>query len=391
MGKTSSTRIPWENKKWKGGVVRRSFFEIFGSSILLWGFSLFFSRISIHLINPDHILRFWSSIILLPWLPMITLLCYYFAFTCSLKAWRLRECQFCMETMPGVIGGKMRGQLVLPKDLTYTKLYVQLTNMENVTLIDDCIWDTDALIPLGDIKCLYDHIITIDAPAMKSAEEKCLIAVEFTIPYYTKDETDSFYIDVEKGEGQWEYEYRWFLHVYIELEEKINLVRFRVPIFRTKESDSSIIGIAKSEDDPEKRMEYQLTNYNNLDNVLSTLGERESDTGHLEEAVTVYREALKEMTRERMPLQWAATYNNLGNALSTLGKRESGTGRLEEAVAAYHEALKEHSCDRMPLQWAATHNNLGNALSTLGERRKGEPSYVDSEGTLHYSKIKQGG
>jgi len=284
----------------------------------------------------------------------------------------------------------MRGQLVLPKDLIYTKLYVQLTNTENVTLIDNCICDTDALIPIGDINCLYDHVITIDAPDRESAEKKYLIAVEFTIPYYTKDETDSFYIDVEKGEGQWEYEYRWFLHVYIELQEKINLdIKFRVPIFRTSESDPSIIGPAKSEDDPEKRMEYHSTTYNNIGNALSTLGER--DTGHLEEAVAAYRKALKEMTRERMPLQWAATYNNLGNALSTLGERESGTGRLEEAVSAYHEALKEYTCDRMPLQWAATHNNLGNALSMLGERRKGEPSYVDSKGTLHYSKIEQSG
>ncbi len=341
MGKTTSTRIPWENRKWKDGVVRRSFFDIFGSSILLWGFSLFFTRISIHLINPDHILRFWSSIILLPWLPMITLLCYYFAFTCSLKAWRLRECQFRMETMPGVIGGKMRGQLVLPKDLTYTKLYIQLTNTESVFLDDD---DVDAP-ALGGINCLYDHIITIDAPDLKSAEEKCLIEVEFTIPYYTKDETDSFYIDVEKGSGQWEYKYRWFLHVYIELQEKINLdIKFRIPIFRTRESDPSIIGPDKSEDDPEKEMEYQLTTYNNLDNALSTLGKRESGIEHLEEALAVYREALKEYTREHMPLQWVAT-----------------------------------------------HNNLGNALSTLGERRKGEPSYVDSKGTLHYSKIEQKG
>ena len=340
MGKTSSTRIPWENRKWKGGVVRRSFLDIFGFSILLWSFSLFFSGISIYLINSDHILHFWIRIILLSWLPMITLLCCYFAFTCSLKAWRLRECQFRMETMPGVIGGKMRGQLVLPKDFTYTKLYIQLTNMEDVTLIDS--GDSDVP-PLGDIKCLYDHIITIDAPDLKSAEKKCLIAVEFTIPYYTKDETDSFCIDVEKGDGQWNYEYRWFLHIYIELQGKTNLdIKFRVPIFRTKESDPSIIGLAKSEDDPEKRMGYQLT-----------------------------------------------TYNDLGNALSTLGERESGTGRLEEAVAAYREALKECTRDRMPLQWVATHNNLGNAFSMIGERRKGEPSYVDSKGTLHYSKIEQ--
>ena len=111
------------------------------------------------------------------------------------------------------------------------------------------------------VSYLYDHIITIDAPDMKSAEKKCLIAVEFTIPYYTKDETDSFYIDVEKGTGQWEYKYRWFLHVYIELEEKINFVRFRVPIFRTKESDSSIIGPDKSEDDPEKKNEISIGDF----------------------------------------------------------------------------------------------------------------------------------
>ncbi len=100
-----------------------------------------------------------------------------------------------------------------------------------------------------------------------------MIEVEFTIPYYTKDETDSFYIDVEEGEGIWDYKYRWFLYVYIELQEKINLdIKFRIPIFRTKESDPSIIGPAKSEDDPEKRMEYQLTTYNNIGNALSTLG-----------------------------------------------------------------------------------------------------------------------
>ena len=370
MGKTFSTRIPWENRKWKGGVVRRSFFDIFGSSIFLWILSFCFTGITIYLINPDHISRPWIYIVSIVLLPVITFFCYYFAFIAFLKAWSSRECEFRMETMPGVIGGQMRGQLILPKDLVInTKLYVQLTNTEDVSLIDD---DPEGM-PLGGVSYLYDHIISIDAPDIKSSEEKCLIAVEFTIPYYTKDETDSFYIDVEKGAGQWEYKYRWFLHVYIQLEEKINIVRFRVPIFRTKESDPSIIGPDKSEDDPEKRMEYQLTTYYNLDNVVSTLGEGESGTGRLEEAVAAYREALKEMTRERMPLQWAATHNNLGNALSTLGKRESGTGRLEEAVAAYREALKEYTCDRMPLQLVATHNN------------------VDSKGTLHYSKIEQRG
>jgi hypothetical protein len=63
-----------------------------------------------------------------------------------------------METMPGVIGGQMQGQLILPNDLVInTKLYVQLTNTEDVSLIDDC----PEGVPLGGVSYLYDHTTTI--------------------------------------------------------------------------------------------------------------------------------------------------------------------------------------------------------------------------------------
>lgn len=255
MGKTSSTRIPWENKKWKGGVVRRSFFEIFGSSFFLWILSFCFTGITIYLINPDHISRPWIYIVSLLLLPVITFFCYYFAFIAFLKAWSSSECEFRMETMPGVIGGQMRGQLILPKDLVInTKLYVQLTNTEDVSLIDDC----PEGMPLGGVSDLYDHTTTIDAPDLMFIEKKCLITVEFTLPYDTKDETDSY--DISDEWGTWVYKYRWFLHVYTDSQKKINLnIKFCVPIFRITESDPSIIGPAKSEDEREKNIEYPST------------------------------------------------------------------------------------------------------------------------------------
>ena len=172
----------------------------------------------------------------------------YLAIIASIEAWYARGSKFYMKTMPGVIGGKMSGQLVLPKNLTVDKkVHVHLTNMEDVSY-DEFDAQIDGS-PPGHVHYLYGHTITIDAHDLKFICGKCLIPVEFTIPYDTKDETDSQSIPDSSGKWDtWYYKYSWHLRVYTDRHRKVNLdISFTVPIFRTKDSDPSIIRPAKSE------------------------------------------------------------------------------------------------------------------------------------------------
>ena len=243
--KRTSRRPPWEHKKWKHGVIRRPLLQIFGPSALLWILSLYFGINGIFFIKIETFRPPWTYDILLLLLPVASLFCCYFGFMTSLKAWRFRECEFRMETIPGVIGGKMRGQFVFPENLLFVKnLYVQLTNIEDVSYEDN---EPD-LPPLGEQHCLYSHTTIIDAHKLKFIDGKCLVAVEFTIPYDTKDETDSHEIPDSRMWHNWHYKYWWNLRVYTDTCKKRNFVlSFLVPIFRTKDSDPSIIRPAKSE------------------------------------------------------------------------------------------------------------------------------------------------
>ena len=64
----------------------------------------------------------------------------YLAIIASIEAWYARGSKFYMKTMPGVIGGKMSGELVLPKNLAVDKdVHVHLTNMEDVSYSDPSI------------------------------------------------------------------------------------------------------------------------------------------------------------------------------------------------------------------------------------------------------------
>lgn len=156
---------------------------------------------------------------------------------------RTSLCEFRMETIPGVIGGKMHGQLVLPEQLVSNEnLCVKLTNIEDVSY-DDGDYNFPPL--GGQYRCLFDHTTTIDARDLKFVDGRCLIPVEFTVPYDTKDETDSK--EVAEILGTWHYHYSWYLRVYTDTRKKRNLdISFPVPIFRTKASDPSIIAAVNS-------------------------------------------------------------------------------------------------------------------------------------------------
>ena len=244
MNSKKSSRKPWERKKWNNGIIKPSLEKcawliipgIGGLSpialCLYYGFFM-----TIHpILKVGVIITGLTGLVFL-----------YVAIIGLIKAWHARGIRFYMKTMPGVIGGKMSGQLILPANLIFDKnVYIQLANVEDVSYADDYLAEGSP--PSGKNNCLYRHTITIDTDDLKFIGGKCLISVKFTIPYDTKDERDSHEIP-DSYCGTWLHEYSWYLRVYADTQKKVNFdISFTVPIFRTKESDPSIIRRAKSEE-----------------------------------------------------------------------------------------------------------------------------------------------
>ena len=183
MNKTISNNRPWEHKKWKDGIISPSIIGTY------------------------------------PW---------------NIKS------RFRMETMPGVIGGRMCGHLVLPYNIPFdSKLYVRLTNEEKIEHSVYVEGDTS-----GVVNYLYTHTLIFNNTDIKFIDGNWVVPIEFVIPYNTKGESDN--IIGEPNYSDWYFQYRWILRVYTDRKSKSYFnIKFIVPVYRTEESPPTIVNTIK--------------------------------------------------------------------------------------------------------------------------------------------------
>jgi len=240
---------PWEHKRWRGGTIRPSRGGIF----VLWFVAAVFCGVGvlIYFKEPD-LFRFRLGVEL--WLlmfPAVGLIGLAAAVVKSLRAWRFRGTEFRMSTVPGVIGGKLRGELVLPDRFAMdTEIQVVLINerktVRHLNRGKSSSSDTD-------VSRLWEHRLTLGQREMRFGGGMCVLPIEFTIPYKTKDETDN----VKAGGKGTSVYFRWLLKATCDMPGMDLDVEFNVPVYRTEQSDPNVAERPKSTEELKEYLKAQ--------------------------------------------------------------------------------------------------------------------------------------
>lgn len=162
--------------------------------------------------------------------PAIGVLLLVGAVVMAVRQWKYRGTLFRMETMPGVIGGKLRGVLVIPDMLgNNEQITIRLTNEERKTSGSGknshtyvrVLFEQEKTVTIADYS---RNGYTLAGPGQVE------VPVEFVLPFDTKDETDNY------GKCQ----YTWRLKAKADVPGLDMSFEFMVPVFRTQQSRNEL-------------------------------------------------------------------------------------------------------------------------------------------------------
>ena len=177
---------------------------------------------------------------------------------------RFSRCRVQMRTMPGVIGGHFRGEVLLPESFpSDTDVRMELI-CESTTTINGKGDSSDEV----SVDRVWAHTIRVNTNASLCHDGHCTIPFDYTIPYGLTDETDS------KSRGDFRVVVRWTLRVFAKLPGPDLNMSFRVPVFRTSASDPAV----KGDQQPEKPLEA----------FLHDIGQRRRVRTEFESGATTY-------------------------------------------------------------------------------------------------------
>jgi hypothetical protein len=247
MGNTlsSTTPFPWEHRRWRNGICRSG---LLGPAIGFWvavAVSAGILALAVH--KSPRLLHFSQSRweVLFPCGLAILASGFLIAALIATARWlRFGRCRVQMRTMPGVIGGHFRGEVLLPESFpSDTDVRMELLCEATTTITRKGDHNDDV-----SIDRVWAHTIRVTSNASLCHDGTCAIPFDFAIPYGLTDETDS------KVQGAVRVDIRWILRVFAKLDGPDLNIRFRVPVFRTATSDRSV----KGDLDTEKPLEAFL-------------------------------------------------------------------------------------------------------------------------------------
>ncbi|MCM8525323.1 MAG: hypothetical protein NE327_02325 [Lentisphaeraceae bacterium] len=224
---------PWENNpSWSSGNIA-SAPEGAGA---IWFFAILWNAISspaVFMGIPEmyRAEKYWQ-ILVISLFPAIGLLIIYFAIYKTLQNIKYSKSSFKMAKVPGVIGGSMVGELLLPVKLAGAEeINVRLVNINQVTTGSgknrstrrNTIWQTSRAFKQGEWKVQNGHVI---------------IPLDLTISYETRDHDKTNMRNCVY----------WNLEVYSAMPGIDFSTVFEVPVFKTEESDPEIITSSKDEE-----------------------------------------------------------------------------------------------------------------------------------------------
>lgn len=235
MGSTLSSTppFPWEHRRWRNGMCSSG---LGVSAVAFWiAVAVCAGIITLIAFKSPRMLHFsqarWE--VLFPGGLAVFGAGFLVAALVATARWlRFSKCRVLMRTMPGVIGGHFRGEVLLPESFpSDTDVRMELL-CETTTTITGKGDHNDHI----SIDRVWSHTIRVTANASLCHDGTCAIPFDFAIPYGLTDETDS------KVQGDVRVDIRWILRVFAKLNGPDLNMRFRVPVFRTAASDPSIKG-----------------------------------------------------------------------------------------------------------------------------------------------------
>ncbi len=242
---SSSSTFPWQHRRWRNGTCRSG---LLGPAIGFWVavvVSAGILALAVH--KSPRLLHFSQSRweVLFPCGLAILASGFLIAALIATARWlRFGRCRVQMRTMPGVIGGHFRGEVLLPESFpSDTDVRMELLCETTTTITRKGDHNDDV-----SIDRVWAHTIRVTANASLCHDGHCTIPFDYAIPYGLTDETDS------KVQGAVRVDIRWILRVFAKLNGPDLNIRFRVPVFRTATSDRSV----KSDLDTEKPLDAFL-------------------------------------------------------------------------------------------------------------------------------------
>jgi hypothetical protein len=230
---------PWEHRRWRNGICRSraqlgqaiAFFVVAAASagfVTLWVSSspdsLDFSKVRWEVLIPSGFALFGAGFLVAALIVLVRWL-------------RFGRCFVKMHTVPGVIGGHFRGEVLLPESFpAETDVRMELI-CERTTTTHGKGSDDD----ITSVRHDWSHTVRVVTHAALFHDGHCVVPFDFQVPYGLADETDS------KCEKRICKRLAWVLQVFAELKGPDLNMRFHVPVFRTAASDPSVEG--KPEDE----------------------------------------------------------------------------------------------------------------------------------------------
>ncbi len=146
---------------------------------------------------------------------------------------RFSRCRVRMASVPGVIGGHFRGEVLLPATFpSMTDVRLELC-CQRTTTTSTSGSDHDHV----SVQHAWTHTLRVTTNAAIFRDSRSVIPFDFTVPYGLPDETDS-----RRESPQTRTDIQWRLRVFARLHGPDLDITYRVPVFRTAASDPAVTG-----------------------------------------------------------------------------------------------------------------------------------------------------
>lgn len=229
----SENSKPWEsNPAWKSGNIASTS----GGAAGFWFFAILWNAISspaVFMGIPEmyRAEKYWP-ILAIAIFPIIGIFLISLCIYKTMQTLKYSKSTFKMSKIPGVIGGTLTGELILPAKLAYAEeIRVKLVNINQVTTGSgknrntrrSAIWQTSRVFTKDEWKLQNGHVV---------------IPIDMTISYESRDHDKSNMCNCVY----------WHMDVYSAMPGIDFSSIFEVPVFKTEESNPEILTSSKDEE-----------------------------------------------------------------------------------------------------------------------------------------------
>ena len=219
---TDNTK-PWEHRRWRGGICTS---DLAIKSVVFWGITTFLSGIIVLLMRTaPELFDFENSrwLLLVPGgIGLGILIVAANALVSTIRWVRFGKCFVRMHTVPGVIGGHFRGEVMLPDTLPLDSIVLLQLKCESYSTIYGKNDNSDTIFKDAE----WEESIKIATGECSRRNRRCTVPFDFGIPAGLPDETDS------RRDSQSSLDFTWLLRVRTQLKGPDLNMEYVVPIFK---------------------------------------------------------------------------------------------------------------------------------------------------------------